>query len=286
MTKRSQRLEITDEELEAFTLAVKTRFGLDFTSYEKKSLKRGLVRLIAKKNLKSMIGLWGQMLRDKSLIVSYIDELLVNLTEFFRNYDLWQKIKSDVLKKIWHKNALKFWHAGCSTGEEIYSMAIVLKETFMLHKGMLLATDLSTKALEQAKEGTYSNVIWKKCVKSYTLYNPKGNLERFFTKDEHFFSVIEQLKKQVEFRRHNLVQDEMNERFSVIFCRNVMIYFDSVLKMKVLKLFYDALDDDGFFVIGYYDMLPYESREMFTTYCSSTRIYRKNLNYRKEKKSS
>ncbi|BDS09784.1 CheR family methyltransferase [Aureispira anguillae] len=282
MTKQSQRLQITDEELEAFTLAVKTRFGLDFTSYEKKSLKRGLVRLISKQDLKSMIGLWSKMLRDKTLIVSYIDELLVNLTEFFRNYDLWQKLKDEVLKKIWHHDHLTFWHAGCSTGEEIYTMAIVLKESFMLHKAQTLATDLSSKALAQAIEGKYNTILWNKYMNSYALYNPKGNGDRYFTKGEQVFYVREQLKKHVRFQRHNLVQDEMKETFKVIFCRNVMIYFDNVLKMKVLELFYDALEDDGFFIIGYYDMLPYESREMFTLYCPSTRIYTKNLNYKKE----
>lgn len=278
----TQRLQITDEELNAFTLAVKTRFGLDFTSYEKKSLKRGLVRLISKQDLNSMIGLWSKMLRDKTLIVSYIDELLINLTEFFRNYDLWIKIKNDVLKKIWHCKELTFWHAGCSTGEEIYTMAIVLKESFILHKSKVLATDLSSKALAQAIEGKYNSLIWDKCAKSYNLYNPEGHIERYFSKEEQHFYVIDQLKKQVRFQRHNLVQDEMEEQFKVIFCRNVMIYFDDVLKMKVLKLFYDALDDDGFFIIGYYDMLPYEAREMFSLYCPSTRIYRKNLNYNEE----
>lgn len=280
MIQKPGRLQITDEELNAFTTAVKTRFGLDFTRYEQKSLKRGLVRLISKKDLESMLGLWAQMLRDKSLIISYIDELLVNLTEFFRNYDLWQKIKDDVLKQVGYQSELTIWHAGCSTGEEIYTMGMVLKERFLLHKSRVLATDLSTKALAQAKAGRYNNIIWDKCAKSYALYNPEGNVDRYFSKQEQSFEVIKQLKKHVRFERHNLVQDEMGERFKIIFCRNVMLYFDGVLKMKVLKLFYDALADDGFFIIGYYDMLPYKSKEMFTLHCSKTRIYRKNLNYK------
>ncbi|MBL4648556.1 MAG: protein-glutamate O-methyltransferase CheR [Aureispira sp.] len=280
MRQQPKRLQITDEELNAFTTAVKTRFGLDFTSYEQKSLKRGLVRLISKKNLRSMLGLWSQMLRDKTLIISYIDELLVNLTEFFRNYDLWQKVKEDVLKKIGYQNELTIWHAGCSTGEEVYTMAIVLKERFMLHKSKVLATDLSAKALVQAIEGRYSNILWYKCAKSYDLYNPEGSVERFFFKGEEHFEVINQLKRHVRFERHNLVQDKVEEKFKIIFCRNVMLYFDSILKMKVLKLFYDALADDGFFIIGYYDMLPYKSKEMFTLYCATTRIYKKNLNYK------
>jgi len=280
MRKEHKRLEITDEELKAFTTAVKTRFGLDFTRYEQKSLKRGLVRLISKKESQSMLGLWAQMLKDKTLIISYIDELLVNLTEFFRNYDLWKKIKEDILQEIGYQGELRIWHAGCSTGEEIYTMGMVLKERFLLHRSKVLATDLSAKALAQAKEGCYSNIIWDKCAKSYALYNPEGNVDRYFSKHEHSFEVIKQLKKHVRFQRHNLVQDKIEGQFQIIFCRNVMLYFDSTLKMKVLELFYDALTDDGFFIIGYYDMLPYKSKEMFTLHCAKTRIYKKNLNYK------
>jgi chemotaxis protein methyltransferase CheR len=278
--RQPERLQITDEELNAFTTAVKTRFGLDFTSYERKSLKRGLVRLISKKDLESMLGLWTQMLRDKLLIVSYIDELLVNLTEFFRNYDLWQKVKDDVLNKMSNQNELSIWHAGCSSGEEVYTMAIVLKERFMLHKSNILATDLSAKALAQGVKGSYNNIIWSKCAKSYALFNPEGDVERYFSKGEDNFEIINQLKKDIRYERHNLVQDPVEEKFKIIFCRNVMLYFDSVLKMKVLEVFYDALDDSGFFIIGYYDMLPYKSKEMFTLYCAKTRIYKKNLNYK------
>jgi len=280
VSTKFERLQISDEELKSFTLAVKTRFGLDFTTYEKKSLKRGLVRLIAKNDLKTMMGLWAQVLREKKLVVNYIDELMVNLTEFFRNYDLWQKIKADILPKVSHKKELSCWHAGCSTGEEIYTMAIVLKESFLLHKTKTLATDLSSKALSQAIEGNYNHLLWKKYAKSYSAYNPKGSPDKYFVQGKNNFEVINQLKNHVQFQRHNLVHDKMNRSFNFIFCRNVMIYFDNVLKMKVLQLFHKCLDDDGFFIIGYYDVLPYEAKDLFKTYCSKSRIYTKNLDYK------
>jgi chemotaxis protein methyltransferase CheR len=277
MGEKFQRLQISDEELTSFTLAVKTRYGLDFTNYEKKSLKRGLVRLIAKNDLKSMIGLWVKVLRDRGMIISYIDELLVNLTEFFRNYDLWQKLRDDVLPEIQHLTKLSFWHAGCSTGEEVYSMGIVLKEAFLLHKSEALATDLSSGVLAQAAEGRYNELIWNKCKTSYLFFNSKGNHKPYFRKEEKDYFVTSQLKQHVEFQRHNLVHDGMQRTFKIIFCRNVMIYFDDALKMKVLELFHDSLDNDGFFIIGYYDMLPYESKDLFTLYCPTTRIYTKKI---------
>lgn len=274
----SQRIEITDEELTSLTTAIKSRFGIDFTSYEKKSLKRGFARLIARNDLGSLVGLWAKILKDKEFLIKYIDDLLVNLTELFRNPEIWSKIKDDVLEKLKHKPTINMWHAGCSTGEEIYTMAIVLKELNLLFKTKTLATDLSTAALENAKLGSYNKMLWKKYASSYLTYYPNGNPEKHFSLNNDEIIVNDDLKKHISFLRHNLVQDGMNKKFDVIFCRNVMIYFDEALKMKVLKLFYDSLNDDGFFIIGYYDMLPEASKELFVLYDATTRIYQKKLN--------
>lgn len=273
----SSQHNISDSELNSFILAVKTRFGLDFMAYEKKSLKRGLARMMTRNNFNSLLDFWSKVLRDRALVTEYVDELLVNLTEFFRNYELWQKIKEDVLQKLAFQKKLNIWHAGCSTGEEVYTMGIVLKERFMLHKTNLLATDLSTKALTQAQEGKYNKYVLKKCKNSYELYNPNGKVERYFKEVDNYFFITKQFKKNVTFQLHNLVQDSMNDKFDVIFCRNVMIYFDDQLKMKVLKMFYTKLVDNGFLVIGYYDMLPEEAKTFFKLYCPSTRIYMKNV---------
>ncbi len=270
-------MEITDEELDAFTGAVKARVGLDFTNYEKKSLKRGLVRLMAKNECLSIKDLWVKMLRDKDMIAKYVDEILVNLTEFFRNVELWQKLRDDVLPKLNSCSKLTCWHAGCSTGEEIYSMAIVLKETFLLYKTQALATDLSAKALAKAIEGSYNNFLLPKYTAAYASYNPGGSVDKYLIKEANHFEIIPQLKKHILFQRHNLVTDEMDKKFKIIFCRNVMIYFDDVLKMNILKMFYNCLEDDGYFIIGYYDMLPNEAKSLFKLYCPITRIYTKNI---------
>ena len=124
--------------------------------------------------------------------------------------------------------------------------------------------------------GTYNNFLWAKYSNSYLSYNPKGSIDKYFIKGENHFEVINQLKKHVQYQRHNLVTDDMNKKFKIIFCRNVMIYFDDVLKMKILKMFYNCLDDDGYFIIGYYDLMPNEAKNMFKLYCPVTRIYTKN----------
>jgi chemotaxis protein methyltransferase CheR len=266
---------LSDQELYSLTTGIKKRYGIDFTNYEPKSLKRGFTRLIMRKKLDSVLQLWSIILKDREFFMGCIDELTVNLTELFRNPEIWIKLKEDVLPQYKKKYKLNIWHAGCSSGEEVYTMAIVLKHMDMLRRTKSMATDLSARILDQAIKGAYSSRLLTKYAKSFSAFLPNGNLEDCFTYGESEVKVKNELKKHVKFKIHNLVQDKMDEKFNVIFCRNVMIYFDDSLKMKVLQLFHDSLEDDGFFIIGYYDMLPYESKVLFEVYDSKTRIYKK-----------
>lgn len=271
----SIREEISDEELQSLTAAIKTRYGLDFTNYELKSLKRGFARLITKHNLGSLVGLWGKILKDKEFFLSCIDDLLVNLTEMFRNPEIWVKIKEDLLPRFKEKIRFKVWHAGCSTGEEIYTMAIVLTQAGIYQKSNLFATDLSTTALAKATEGKYHQILWKKYMNSFKQYFPNGSIDGLYNIVGDEAIIDQSLKKNVTFQRHNLVQDPVSKKFDIIFCRNVMIYFDETLKMKVLNLFHQSMEPGGFLIIGYYDMLPEQHKELFTLYDPTTRIYQK-----------
>lgn len=269
------REEISDEELHSLTAAIKTRYGIDFTNYETKSLKRGIARLISKYNLGSLIGLWSKVLKDREFFLSCIDDLLVNLTEMFRNPEIWVKIKLDLLEKIKSNPSIKVWHAGCSTGEEIYTMAIVLMNSKLYHKAEITATDLSSQAMAKAMAGVYSQLLWKKYLSSFRQYFPEGKSDDYFQLQGEEIKINDALKKNVSFQRHNLVQDKMLKKFNIIFCRNVMIYFDETLKMKVLNLFHSCLEPDGYLIIGYYDMLPDGHKDLFTLYDATTRIYKK-----------
>jgi chemotaxis protein methyltransferase CheR len=269
------REEISDEELNSLTAAIKTRYGIDFTNYEMKSLKRGIARLISRHHLGSLVGLWSKILKDREFFLSCIDDLLVNLTEMFRNPEIWIKIKSDILERLRANPSVKIWHAGCSTGEEIYTMAIVLTNTRLYNKAEIMATDLSTMAMSKAMAGVYSHMLWKKYIESFRQYFPDGKAEDYIRLEGNEIRVNDSLKRNITFQRHNLVQDKMPKKFDLIFCRNVMIYFDEVLKMKVLQLFHSCLEPGGYLVIGYYDMLPEAHKDLFTLYDATTRIYRK-----------
>lgn len=264
---------ITDEELEALIQAMKNRYGLDFSNYEKKSFKRSIVRLIMKHRMDSMLELWSKIIRDKQFFLDSIDDLLVNLTELFRNPDAWVMIRDEILEKFKDKPEMRIWHAGCSTGEEVYTMAIVLEAKNMLHKVNTLATDLSSLALAKAIKGEYSLLILKQYLRPFLEFYPNRKMEDFFDFQDKFAVIKDTYRKKVRFLNHNLVHDPMVEKFDMLFCRNVMIYFDEKLKVQVLKLFYDCLNPGGFLVIGYYDIMPDEGKLLFEPYDIKTRIY-------------
>ena len=268
--------EISTEELGALTNAIKSRYDIDFTNYEIKSLKRGFARLISKNGMGSLLDLWSKVLKDREFLIGCIDDLTVNLTELFRNPDFWVKLHDDVLEDLKIKNRqINIWHAGCSTGEEVYSMAVVLEDKNVLYRTKAWATDLSATALSKAVEGTYPSVLIRKYEKGLINYLPHKKMTDMFKVDNGEMTVKDKYRKHIDFMQHNLVQDSVERKFQLVFCRNVMIYFDEKLKMKVIKLIYDSLEMGGYFVIGYYDMLPEEGKKMFKLFDAKTRIYQK-----------
>ncbi|SDK42176.1 chemotaxis protein methyltransferase CheR [Catalinimonas alkaloidigena] len=267
-------VDITDEELVSLTRAINDRYGLDFTNYEKKSLRRGFGRLISRHHLGSTLGLWGKILRDREFFPQCVDELTVGLTEMFRNSEAWVAVRDQVLPNL-YTNPLRIWHSGCSTGEEIYTMAIVLKDKHLLSRAKAVATDLSATALEQAKQGTYPLMTLNRYAKAMRAYRPEAQLEHYFDIDGEEGTIRDMFKRHITFRRHNLVCDPSVGQFEMVFCRNVMIYFDETLKMKALRLFHESLVDGGFLIIGYYDLMPAQAQELFELFDPKTRIYRK-----------
>ncbi len=254
--------------------AINNRYGLDFTNYERTSLKRGIIRLMLKHNMESIIELWSLTLKDNEFFLGAIDDLLVNLTELFRNPDVWIKLRDLVIPEITNKS-LKIWHAGCSTGEEVYTMNIVLETLGLLNKSKLIATDLSTKALATARKGDYSLITLKQYLVPFLKFFPDRHMEDYFDFQDKHATIKTKYKTNVAFKKHNLVMDQMEDKFDIIFCRNVMIYFDDTLKHRVLDLLYSSLKDDGYLIIGYYDIMPEYGKTKFGIYDVKTRIYRK-----------
>ncbi|MES2731560.1 MAG: protein-glutamate O-methyltransferase CheR [Bacteroidota bacterium] len=269
-------MTISDEELSSINRAIHTRYGMDFSNYEPLSFKRRVARIIDKYELESSLGLWRKLINDKDFIFIFIDEITVGLTEMFRNSNFWIKLRKDILPDLQEKDHFSVWHAGCSTGEEVYSMGIMLSEENMLQKAKLVATDLNSQSVKAAQEGIFSDYYIKTYHANYTTAGGKKALTDYYTTVEGNMHFNRLDNSNFHFYQHNLVKDGMNQQFDVIFCRNVMIYFDEVLKMKALRLFYDSLKDDGYFIIGYYDALPNDYRQFFELEDPTTKIFRKN----------
>ncbi len=264
---------ITDEEIKALLTAIKNRYGLDFTNYEKTSFKRGIFRLMMKYKMESSLDLWSRVLHDRDFFMGAIDDLLVNLTELFRNPDVWIKIRDEILDTI--PSPAKIWHAGCSTGEEVYTMAIVLEEKRRLSQTKIVASDLSNKALGMAKKGDYSLAVLKQYLGPFLKFFPDRKMEDYFDFHDKHATIREKYKRQVLFRKHNLVHDLAIDKFDIVFCRNVMIYFDNALKRKVLELMHSSMKTNAYLIIGYYDIMPDDGKELFDLVDIRTRVYRK-----------
>jgi chemotaxis protein methyltransferase CheR len=270
-------ITLTDEELASINRAILTRYGIDFFNYETNSLKRRVARVIDKYQFESSLGLWRELISNKDFINVYIDELTVGLTEMFRNPDFWIKLKNDIIPHISNNKTISIWHAGCSTGEEVYSMGILLNEENLLWKTEIIGTDLNSQSIENCKLGTFNAMYKDLYTKNYINQNGRYQLEKYYEVNGENLRFNKVPFKQIQFYQHNLTKDPMNKQFDIIFCRNVMIYFDEVLKIKVLKQFADALKPNGFLIIGYYDALPNQFSDFFTLYDPSIKTYRKIL---------
>jgi len=269
--------EISDSELESLNMAIFTKYGYDFSNYEKTSFKRRIQRILYKYEMNSILDLWRKILFDKEFFLEMKDEISVGMTEMFRNPDFWQKIASDIIPKFEDKPTLDIWHAGCATGEEIYSMAILLYEKGILKKSKALATDLSDNFVATAKKAQYDSEAIDRYSKNYLEYNPNGiGLRNYLCKmDEDSFVFRDFLKDYAFIKQQNLVSEPMTSKFDIIFCRNVMIYFNDELKIKVLKMFNESLKPGGLLCIGYFDALPRNYEQYFEYEESSLKLFRK-----------
>jgi chemotaxis protein methyltransferase CheR len=271
----TQSTTISDDELDSLTRAIRTRYGLDLGNYEKVSLKRGFVRLLAKHELKSTLDLWRKIMAEKDFLREYLDDLMVNLTEFFRNPEAWVELRMNILPELERQpGQLDIWHAGCSSGEEVYTMAIVLHEMGLLRRSNQLATDLSGSILELAQVGTYTKMVMARHAKSFDRFFTRWDLGRWFDATEETVTFKRELRRGITFRQHDLVREKMDRKFDIIFCRNVMMYFDDALKARLLQSFHDSLKDHSFLVVGYYDVLPRFS-PLFEVADAKTRMFRK-----------
>lgn len=270
-----EELILPDEDLKAINRAIFKNHGIDFRHYEPKSLKRRMASAMRYFKLESARDLKDRLKEDETFIFKLMDELSVGLTTMFRDPKVWRKINQLLSGPYRHKD-IKLWHAGCSTGEEVFTMGIVIRESGYQGELRAWATDISGQSIAFAKAGSFKRQKMDEYAKNYREYSRTGSFSNYssLSGDDHQMDLT--LAKHVKYDYHNLITDSIPETFDMILCRNVMIYFDSQTKKDLFSKFHKALNPGGLFVIGFYDAsLPFIDQNYFVPLDADTRIFTK-----------
>jgi len=261
-------MTLSDQEVQFFVNTVKNSSGYDFSEYSEKSLKRRLQKILIDNNA-DLMTLINKVKTNKDFLEKTVRDITVNTTELFRDPQIWQTLKYRILPKFSENRNINIWHAGCSTGQEVYSMMILLNELGLLDKAKIFASDLNTDALDAAKKGNYKyrfnigyldnfDKVIKENPYNYDEYNDVP-YEKYFKIDKVTDSIqmSDFLRQKPIFRQHDLVKggNLYFAKFDLILCRNVIIYFKYSLQNKVFKLFHDHLYTNGYLVLGMHETM-------------------------------
>jgi len=244
-------------------------YGIDFSNYAEMSFKRRIEHIIISHNLQSIEDLIKKVKENKEYFQKIINDITVNTTELFRDVPVWLNLRRNVLNLFREKNNINIWHAGCSSGEEVYSMLILLNELNMLDKAKVFATDINTEILDKARNGIFNSRLHHAYFDNFDKVirvNPLNFEEtidipysKYFEQDQlnKTFRIKQFLRDKVTFKNHNLVEGSIFYKFDLIFCRNVIIYFNTELQNKVISLFHESLFNDGMLLIGAHENITY-----------------------------
>lgn len=266
---------ITFEELEEIIDLVKNLHGYDVSGYTRSSLKRRVTRIMELNKL-DLVELKSKLINQPGFSTYLLQEITVNVTEMFRDPEFYKALKNEVFPYLATYPHIKLWSAGCSTGEEVYSLAILLKEAGLYQRSFIYGTDINTKVLEKAKRGIYSLAKVKEYSENFIKTEPKSSLSEYYTAMYNAATINNSLKKNVLFSHHSLVSDRVFNEFQLITCRNVLIYFDTNLQEKVLDLFYHSLCHLGFLCLGAKEsLINYKNAAKFKVINKKHNIYQK-----------
>jgi chemotaxis protein methyltransferase CheR len=226
-----------------FTLNIKKKTGIDLSLYKEAQMKRRLISLYEKKGYRSFQEFYHAISQDRALLNEFLDRMTINVSEFYRNGKRWEVLETKILPKLLEKNnRLKIWSAACSTGEEPYTLAMILSKFMPLSQVQILATDIDDNVIERAKIGMYPDRSLNEV--------PTEMKMKFFTQDGSFFKISDEIKKTVTFQKQNLLADPFGGPFDLIVCRNVLIYFTEEAKDVLYNKFSGAMRKDGIFFVG------------------------------------
>jgi chemotaxis protein methyltransferase CheR len=232
---------IEDIEVELLLEGIYQRYGFDFRNYTRTALKSRLRYCMWEEGVVSVSALQERILYDAVCWERCLHFLSVGVTTMFRDAGFYLALKQKVIPLLSHFPLIRIWHAGCASGEEVYSMAILLREAGLYERSLIYATDMNPALLARASGGVYSKEKMKEYNENYYGAEGKASLSDYYLPHENGFIFRDELKKNIIWAQHNLATDSSFNEFQVILCRNVLIYFDRVLQARVHKLLYESL---------------------------------------------
>ena len=271
-------IENIDIEIPLFLEAIFQKYSYDFRDYSKAHVKRRLMHRMSIGNFTSVSQMQEKVLRDKEFFIDLLEDLSINVTEMFRDPDFYKSFRENVVPSLKTYPFIKIWHAGCSTGEEVYSLAILLHEEGILDRCQIYATDFNRKVLEIAKLGIYHTQDLDKFQRNYSNSSGKAQLSDYYTLKYGSIKFDQALSKKVVFADHNLVTDHVFAEVNLILCRNVLIYFNRELQNKVIGLFHESLTHSGHLCLGSKESLKFTQFENnFVDIDSKQKILKKKI---------
>jgi chemotaxis protein methyltransferase CheR len=270
------RDELERIETDLLLEAIFRRYGFDFREYAPASLKRRLWRRIHAEGLTSVSGLQERVLHDPASMERLLLDLSINVTAMFRDPSFYAAFRKRVVPLLRTYPFVRVWAAGCSTGEEVYSLAILLGEEGLYEKTRIYATDINETVLDRARAGLFPLDKMQDYTQNYIAAGGSRSFSEYYLANHEGALFSRSLLENVVFAQHNLVSDRSFNEFHVVLCRNVMIYFDKPLQDRVHRLFYDSLATFGVLALGHKETLrlsPFEER--YEELDSEERLYRK-----------
>lgn len=266
---------VKDEELEYLIKDVYDLYGYDFSLYSRASFKRRVNRICLIDKFTSFAELRYTLINEPNYLKRFIEEVTVNVTEMFRDPYFFKELRESILPQLGTYPLIRIWIAGCSTGEEAYSVAILLKEAGLYHKSLIYASDINPSVLETARAGVFPISQMKTYSENYILSGGKKDFSDYYTANYDGARFDSSLKEKMILSTHNLVSDSSFNSFQLIVCRNVLIYFDKPLQERVFKLFDDSLENLGYLALGSKETLRFSNLATIYQQIDDQKIWKK-----------
>ncbi len=267
---------LSHSDLDAITTLIRLRYGYDFTNYARASFRRRIQYCMGLAAIDSPQELLFQLTNDPAFFTWLVQSITVNVTEMFRDPPFYATLREKILPRLASYPVIKIWHAGCSTGEEVYSMAILLHEAGLLERCRIYATDLNPANLEKARQGILPLAPMKDYTVNYRQAGGSRAFSAYYTARYDHVIIHKSIRDSILFAQHNLVTDQVFNEFQLVCCRNVLIYFNKELQNQVIRLFHNSLAPLGYLAIGLKESLLYtDLQAQFEVVSAAANIYRR-----------